>query len=83
MPEVVRTQIYLTEDQQRHLRSLASRTGRKQSELIREAIDQYVESSSAVDYRALVKRGYGLWRDRDDLPDFGSLRGEFDRYSRE
>ena len=78
---MVRTQIYLTESQQQALRSIASRTGRKQSELIREAIDHYVESRSTVDYRTLVRCGAGLWRDREDLPDFEHLRGEFDRYS--
>ncbi len=78
---MVRTQIYLTEEQQRTLRELAGRTGRKQSELIREAIDQYVTRGASLDYGDLIQHGVGLWRDRADLPDFDSLRGEFDRYS--
>lgn len=78
---MVRTQIYLTEEQQRTLRELARRTGRKQSELIREAIDQYVTRGASVNYADLVQHGAGLWRDRADLPDFAQVRGEFDRYS--
>ena len=78
---MVRTRIYLTEGQQRSLRQLAGRTGRKQSELIREAIDRYVAGASTIDYGALVRQGAGLWRDRANLPDFGAVRGEFDRYS--
>ena len=35
-----RTQVYLTEEQDRGLKGLAQSTGRKQSELIRAAIDQ-------------------------------------------
>ena len=79
---MVRTQIYLTESQQKSLRTLAGRTGRKQSELIREAIDRYIVDATPVDYRTLVQRGAGLWRDRNDLPDFEALRREADRYSR-
>lgn len=78
---MVRTQIYLTEAQQKVLRKLAGESGRKQSELIRDAIDRYVVSEIAVDYPALVSRGEGLWRDRQDLADLGDLRREFDRYS--
>ena len=37
---MVRTQVYLTEKQDRGLKSLAESSGRKQSELIREAIDR-------------------------------------------
>ena len=79
---MVRTQIYLTEAQQQSLRALASRTGRKQSELIREAVDQYVAEAASLDYRSLIQRGVGIWRDRIDLPDFQALRQEADRYSR-
>ena len=77
---MVRTQIYLTESQQKTLRELASQTGRKQSELLREAIDRYIVSAS-VDYLSLVRKGAGLWRERTDLPDFQALRREFDRNS--
>jgi hypothetical protein len=78
---MVRTQIYLTEEQQKTLRRLVSQTGRKQSELIREAIDRYVAAERTVDYASLVRSGAGLWRERTDLPDFDSLRSEFDRNS--
>ena len=76
---MVRTQIYLTEEQQMTLRKLASKTGRKQSELIRQAIDQYVASAATDDYLQLVRRGAGIWSDRTDLPDSGAVRREFDR----
>ncbi len=78
---MVRTQIYLTEAQRQSLRSLATQTGRRQSELIREAIDRYVASRLSTDYLTMVGKGAGLWRERADLPDFEALRREFDRNS--
>jgi hypothetical protein len=78
---MVRTQIYLTESQQKSLRAMAGRTGRKQSELIRDAIDEYVSQASTLDFRTLINKGVGLWQDRGDLPDFQALRREADRYS--
>jgi hypothetical protein len=41
-PPLVRTQIYLTQEQQRRLERLAAATGRRKSELIREALDDYL-----------------------------------------
>ena len=79
MSRVVRTQIYLTEEEQQALRTLARRTGRSQSELIREAIDAMLAGTPAPDRRSLLRAGSGLWRDRDDLPDWGALRRELDR----
>jgi len=78
---MVRTQIYLTEQEQCALRELAQRTGRTQSELIREAVDRYIESTEEVDRRALLRQARGMWRSRTDLPDAAELRREFDRAS--
>jgi hypothetical protein len=79
---MVRTQIYLTEQEQRALRELSQRTGRTQSELIREAVDRYIDQAEPVDRISLLRQARGMWSDRTDLPDFTKLRQEFDRNGR-
>ena len=76
---MVRTQIYMTEEEQHGLRSLSRRTGRSQSELIREAIDALLAARNDGDRTALLKQARGIWQDRRDLPDFAALRRELDR----
>ena len=74
-----RTQIYLTEEERVALQKLAKESGRGQSELIREAVDTYVAQQSPARKAAALDDAAGMWRDRDDLPDFAKLRDEWDR----
>ena len=76
---MVRTQIYLTEQERAGLASLARDRGRKQSEIIRDAIDSFLERNEAEQRQAALGRLAGMWRDRTDLPDFAALRAEWDR----
>jgi len=76
---MVSTQIYLTEEEQHGLRELSLRTGRSQTDLIREAIDSLLFRQPNGDRLALLRQTCGLWSERTDLPDFASLRREYDR----
>ena len=78
---MVRTQIYLTEAERAALKAIARQTGQKQSELIRQAIDRLIEGFQPGERRARLQMARGMWRERDDLPDFKSLRRELDRLS--
>lgn len=80
---MVRTQIYLTEKERDGLASLARGRNQKQSELIREAIDSFLESQEDDHRRASLSRLAGLWRSRCDLPDFAQLRQGWDRAERQ
>lgn len=78
---MVRTQIYLTEREKAALEAMSRRTGKTQSELIRDAIDAMIATPALDDRRALLTAGKGMWADRADLPDFTSIREELDRVS--
>ncbi len=73
------TQIYLTEEEIAALKALSRRTGLNQSELIRKAVDQFIDKHSAARRKGLLTVARGLWKDRRDLPDFEALRREWDR----
>ena len=76
---MVRTQIYLTENQRSELAAIAEAEGKKQSQLIREAIDQLINQSSPGKRKAILNKSAGIWKDRTDLPDFKKIREEWDR----
>ena len=76
---MVRTQIYLTERQRDELAAIAKTKGKKQSELIREAVDRLIDQSSRSRREAVLRNAAGIWKERKDLPDFKKTREEWDR----
>jgi hypothetical protein len=76
---MVRTQIYLTERQRGELAAIAKTAGRKQSELIREAVDRFIDEVGSGRREAALRGAAGIWKDRTDLPDFRATRAEWDR----
>jgi len=76
---MIRTQIYLTEHQRNELATIAKSFGKKQSELIREAIDRFIEQTGKNHRELVLRQAAGIWKDRTDLPDFKSIRAEWDR----
>ena len=74
-----RTQIYLTDKEMTAVRSIARRLGKTQSEVIRTALDRFIDRENASSRIGLLRSGRGLWKDRQDLPDFSLLRQELDR----
>ena len=76
---MVRTQIYLTEKQRNELIAMSRRQGKRQSELIREAVDRFLARSSGQRRRDAVCAAAGMWKNRGDIPDFDAVRAEWDR----
>lgn len=76
---MIRTQIYLTDKQRTELSMIAKNTGKKQSEIIREAIDRLIDQAGQNQKKSALQDAAGIWRNRKDLPDFRALRSEWDR----
>ena len=78
---MVRTQVYLTEQEKRGLDRVSLSTGKKQAELIREAVDRFLEQASSEWRDNVLKEAAGLWGNREDLPNFEAERQSWDRGS--
>ncbi len=62
------------------LSSFALRLGKKREEVIVEAVEAFVHGPcTGEELLAMRRKGFGLWKDRTDLPDFDALRKSMDR----
>jgi predicted DNA-binding protein len=78
-------QINLTDSEADALHKLSEQTGKTEDEILREAVAKLIgEVSEAESKRQKrlksLRRARGIWKDRDDLPDFEKLRKEWDRF---
>lgn len=76
---MVRTQIYLTEEERDGLEAVAKSTDKKQSEIVREAVDRFLDLARGSRRKAILDEAAGMWRNRRDLPDFATARRSWDR----
>ena len=74
-----RTQIYLTKSQRDELATMAKSAGKKQSELIREAVDLFINQYGNSHRNAILKEAAGMWKNRNDILDFKSVRSQWVR----
>jgi metal-responsive CopG/Arc/MetJ family transcriptional regulator len=77
---MIRTQIYLTDRQRAELEAMSKTLGKKQSELIREAVDRFIDHAGHHRREIVLREAAGIWKDRMDLPDFEAIRTEWDRH---
>jgi len=77
---MIRTQIYLTEEERAALKRLAKERSTSQSALIREAVDLYLDDHSHQERLAKLRAGRGMWKDREDPHEtFQAIRESMDR----
>ena len=69
---LARTQIYLTQTQQTRLAAACRRSAVTKSELIRQAVDQFLDQQTPTDATDKAQRLsgiVGMWAQRDDVAD--------------
>ncbi len=62
-----RSQIYLSVSQWSILRALSHQAHKSVSQLIRDAIEK-VYKKPDTDFETALRQGFGIWKDRKDLP---------------
>lgn len=74
---MIRTQVYITKEEKESLESLAQSTGKSQSELIRNAIDTFIETNNSQNKKTSLLNAFGMWKTNDH--DFKTTRESMDR----
>ena len=77
---MIRTQIYITEQESAAITSLSKTLGNGKSKLIRQAIDEFIERRDTSHKMKRLRSARGIWADRIDIPDILQSRKDFDRY---
>jgi hypothetical protein len=72
---MVRKQVFIREDQQEKLKSIAARDGVAEAELVREGLDLVLERKKVAEveddsWKEAFRQAAGMWKDRDDLDAF-------------
>lgn len=70
---MIRTQIYITKEEKEALDKLSKERNTTKSNIIREAIDQYV-ADKETEKKKTIMNFAGIWKDKKDIPDVRELR---------
>jgi len=76
-----RTQIYISEKMQEELNALSQKRGTSKSEIIREAVTEYISQHSESETKKRLESGAGLCKNKKSIPDVSELRKEFERFT--
>jgi hypothetical protein len=71
--------LYLTEQEQTTLETMAQRMGKTPDEIVHDAVKQLIAQFQSEDRLSLLRQARGMWKDRTDLPALTDLRREWDR----
>jgi hypothetical protein len=73
------TKIALTTEEQHFLHLMACQTGKTEQELIKEAVNKLISQFDTETLRPNLMAAGGIWKDREDLPDWRELRRSAER----
>lgn len=79
---MIRTQVYLSKEQEQALNSLSFTSGKHRSELIREAINLLLseKKSASTQWKQALHNMKGMWaNDKKATQRMQAIRNEFDR----
>jgi Ribbon-helix-helix domain len=74
---MVRKQIFIRDDQQERLKSVAARDGVAEAELVREGLDLVLERKAPLEddsWREAIRSIEGMWEDRKEFDAFDAER---------
>jgi hypothetical protein len=66
---MIKTQVYITEQDGEQLSTIAKRTGRKKSEIVREAVHEYCEHHNSTGFQHSLDAAFGMLREAPVDPD--------------
>lgn len=72
-------EINLTQQELNALREMSRATGQTEGDLVQNAVRRMINHERGNDHLSLMRSARGLWKDREDLPDWASLRREWNR----
>jgi hypothetical protein len=71
---MIRIQIYLTEEEKAGLESVALAQRKKQSDIIRRAVDDLLARQGTMKKSKILDSISGIWTKRKDIPDVRKMR---------
>lgn len=66
---MIRTQIYIEEEQKQELKKITNKKNTTIAQLIRDAIDLLLEKNRTEDLQSAMSKSFGIWSDREDIAD--------------
>jgi hypothetical protein len=76
---MIRTQVYLTQEEKAGLESVALAMGKRQSEIIRTAVDDLLARQGTLNKPEILNEIAGIWAARKDIPDIHKMRAAWRR----
>ena len=77
---MIKTQIYLTEEENSSISRLSQILGSGKNQIIRQAIDEFILKRETSRRLSALREARGMWADRTDISDLNEQRQSFDRF---